>query len=174
MNASQQISCPKCGTINKIVAKFCQDCGFSFEETKSKPLETSSQDNSIKNPPEYEVTERKRIRVYSIIILTIFFTVFFITLGILFPEFLSYGLVLIVILLCLLNKLLKLYIQDFVKISNNLVFFVRSSLLYESGIFSSHLLSLTMYNILCSIVFLIFLKSDRAEKLVLSKSLAIL
>ena len=79
MNASTQIICPKCGIINNKMAEFCQNCGFSFEEVKSKPLEASLQDNSIKNPPEYKITEQKRLRVYSIITLTIFFTVFFIT-----------------------------------------------------------------------------------------------
>jgi len=103
MNASQQITCPKCGIANKNVAIFCQDCGFALKEIKSEPIETSSQENSTKNLPEYEVTERKRIRVYSVIILTIFFAIFFIMLSLIFPEFASYGLGLSVIVICILG-----------------------------------------------------------------------
>ena len=105
MNASQQITCPKCGIINNIIAKFCQSCGFSLEGINSKPLETSSRDNNIKNPPEYAITEQKRLRVYSVIILTIFFFIFFITLSSIFPEFASFGLGLGALLLCLLSFL---------------------------------------------------------------------
>lgn len=105
MNASKQITCPKCGIINNKMAKFCQNCGFSLEEVKLKSLKASLQDNSIKNPPEYKITEQKRLRVYSLITLTIFFTVFFITLGLIFPESISYVRNLGVILLCLLSFL---------------------------------------------------------------------
>jgi len=114
MNASQQITCPKCGIINKIIAKFCQSCGFSLEGIKSKPLETSSRDNSIKNPPEYAITEQKRIRVYSIIILTIFFIIFFITLASTFPEYIGLFIGLGVFLLCPLSFL------SFYEYTNNL------------------------------------------------------
>lgn len=105
MNVSQQITCPKCGIINNNIAKFCQSCGFSLEGIKSKPLETSSRDNNIKNPPEYAITEQKRLRVYSLIILTIFFAIFFITLASIFPEYISMFSGLGVLLLCLLSFL---------------------------------------------------------------------
>ncbi len=114
MNASQQITCPKCGFINDIISKFCKNCGFSFEEIKSKPLETWSQDNNIKNPTEFEVTEQKRLRVYSQFILTIFFVIFFITLASLVPEYYSMFSGLGFLVLCPLSAL------SFYEYSNNL------------------------------------------------------
>ena len=114
MNASQQKTCPKCGFINDIISKFCKNCGFSFEEIKSKPLETWSQDNNIKNPTEFEVTEQKRLRVYSQIILTIFFVIFFITLASLVPEYLYMFSGLGFLVLCPLSAL------SFYEYTNNL------------------------------------------------------
>jgi len=114
MNASQQITCPKCEFINDTISKFCKNCGFSFEEIKSKPLETWSKDNNIKNPTEFEVTEQKRLRVYSQIILTIFFVIFFITLASLVPEYLSLLFGLGFLVLCPLSAL------SFYEYNNNL------------------------------------------------------
>jgi len=78
MNDFEKISCPKCGVNNNAIAKFCENCGFRFEELK---------DSTIEAPPEYGVAERKRFRVYSMFAVTIFFAVFFITLGVLLLEY---------------------------------------------------------------------------------------
>lgn len=77
MNSSEK-TCPKCGITNNFVAKFCENCGYNFEEIKDPVIEA---------PSEYEVAERKRFRVYSMFALTIFFAVFFITLGVLLLEY---------------------------------------------------------------------------------------
>lgn len=98
MNTSENKTCPKCGVTNNTIAKFCENCGFTFEEIKS-------QDNAIKESPEYEVTERKRLRVYSMLALTIFFAIFFITLGALLPEYFGIFIAVGFIVLCPLGAL---------------------------------------------------------------------
>ena len=102
MNAYDKITCPKCGTINNANNKFCQNCGFSFEEIKLEPL---SRDKVIKDQAEFKVTEQKRLRVYSMIILTIFFVIFFITIASIVPEYIGLFVGLGFFILCPLGAL---------------------------------------------------------------------
>jgi len=66
------------------------------------------------NTSEIEITEQKRLRVYSMIILTIFFVIFFVTLASIFPEYAALFPGLGVLVICPLSAL------SFYEYSNNL------------------------------------------------------